>query len=57
MLSVFDLLADSHYVGACRDFLRTMPANVRTIEQTRRRVVEFLGQNRASEPDAKGHRN
>ncbi|UCC99888.1 MAG: hypothetical protein JSW66_08395 [Phycisphaerales bacterium] len=37
-------LADSQYVAACRDFLETMPGNVRTIEQTRRNVVEFLKQ-------------
>ena len=46
-------LADSHYVDACREFLRTMPANVRTIEQTRQRVVEFLRRHPAPGPDTK----
>jgi len=35
-------LADPEYVNACRDFLTKMPPNVRTIEDTRREVVEFL---------------
>jgi len=35
-------LVDSEYVGACRDFLTKMPPNVRTMEDTRRYVVEFL---------------
>lgn len=55
MLSVFDLLsagtldkkakhylADPEYIAACRDFLKKMPPSVRTIEDTRRHVVEFL---------------
>ncbi len=50
-------LADSHYVGACRDFLDAMPANVRTIEQTRRHVAEFLRQHPSGGPNGKGHRN
>ena len=33
---------DPAYVDACRDFLRTMAPSVRTIEQTRRHVVDFL---------------
>jgi hypothetical protein len=35
-------VADPEYVAACRDFLINMPPGVRTIEDTRRRVVEFL---------------
>jgi len=35
-------LADPEYVAACRDFLTKMPPNMRTIEDTRREVVEFL---------------
>lgn len=35
-------LADPEYVGACRDFLKKIPPNVRTIEDTRRHVVEFF---------------
>ena len=46
-------LADSHYVDACREFLRTAPANVRTIEQTRQRVAEFLRRHPAPGPDAR----
>ncbi len=38
-------LADPQYVGACRDFLTKISPNVRTIEDTRRHVVEFLRQN------------
>lgn len=37
--------ADPDYVRACRDFLKTMAPNVRTIEDTRRHVVEFLRRN------------
>jgi hypothetical protein len=33
------------YVHVCRDFLRKMTADVRTIEDTRRQVIEFLRQN------------
>jgi hypothetical protein len=35
-------LADPEYVASCRDFLMKIPPNVRTIEDTRRHVVEFL---------------
>ena len=35
-------LADPQYVDACRDFLAKIPPDVRTIEDTRRHVVEFL---------------
>ena len=35
-------MADSEYVAACRDFLKKIPPGVRTIEDTRRHVVEFL---------------
>ncbi len=35
-------LADPEYVNACRDFLSKIPSDVRTIEDTRREVVEFL---------------
>lgn len=38
-------LADPEYVAACRDFLMDISPNVRTIEDTRRQVVEFLRQN------------
>jgi hypothetical protein len=38
-------ITDPAYVEACRDFLRTIAPNVRTIEQTRRHVVEFLRRN------------
>lgn len=38
-------LADPEYVSMCRDFLKEMAPNVRTIEHTRQRVVEFLKQN------------
>jgi hypothetical protein len=34
--------AEPEYVAACRDFLKKMPPNVRTIEDARRHVVEFL---------------
>jgi hypothetical protein len=36
---------DPAYVEACRDFLKTMAPNVRTIEETRRYVFEFLRRN------------
>jgi hypothetical protein len=35
-------LADPEYVASCQDFLMKIPPNVRTIEDTRRHVVEFL---------------
>ena len=35
-------LANPEYVNACRDFLKKIPPDVRTIEDTRRHVVEFL---------------
>ena len=35
-------LANPEYVNSCRDFLGKMPPDVRTIEDTRRHVVEFL---------------
>lgn len=35
-------LADPEYVNACRDFLTKIPPDIRTIEDTRQRVVEFL---------------
>ena len=38
-------LADPQYVGTCRDFLTKISPKVRTIEDTRRHVVEFLKQN------------
>ena len=38
-------LADPEYVAACRDFLTKIPPDVRTIEDTRRHIVEFLKQN------------
>lgn len=39
------LHADPEYVTACRDFLSEAAAETRTIEQTRERVIEFLGRN------------
>ena len=36
---------DPAYVEACRDFLRRRAPTVRTIEDTRRHVVEFLRRN------------
>jgi hypothetical protein len=36
---------DPAYVRACRDFLKIMAPTVRTIEDTRRRVIDFLQQN------------
>jgi len=41
----FDNLVDPAYVHACRDFVKTMAPTVRTIEDTRRNVIEFLRQN------------
>ena len=38
-------LAGTEYVAACRDFLTKISPKVRTIEDTRRHVVEFLRQN------------
>ena len=38
-------LADPGYIRACRDFLKTMAPAVRTIEETRRYVLEFLRRN------------
>ena len=38
-------LADPQYVAACRDFLSKISPDVRTIEDTRRQVVEFLRRN------------
>ena len=35
-------LADPEYVAACRDFLAKISPDVRTIEDTRRHVMEFL---------------
>jgi hypothetical protein len=35
-------LADPEYVASCRDFLTKIPPGVRTIEDARRHVVEFL---------------
>jgi hypothetical protein len=35
-------VADPEYVAECRDFLKKTPPSVRTIEDTRRHVVEFL---------------
>ena len=37
-------LADPQYVAACRDFLVKISPDVRTIEDTRRHIVEFLNQ-------------
>ena len=37
-------LADPEYVNSCRDFLTKIPPDVRTIEDTRQHVVEFLNQ-------------
>ena len=42
---------DPAYVDACRDFLGTMAANVRTIEETRRHVIDFLRQNSSPSED------
>ncbi|MBN1804152.1 MAG: hypothetical protein JW837_02765 [Sedimentisphaerales bacterium] len=42
---VNNFIADSDYVSACRDFLEQMDPKIRTIEQTRRGVVEFLARN------------
>jgi len=44
-------LADPEYVAACRDFLTRMSPNVRTIEDTRREVVEFLRRNKDIKTD------
>ena len=44
-------LADPQYVAACRDFLTKISPNVRTIEDTRREVVEFLRRNNHIETD------
>jgi len=38
-------VAETEYVGACRDFLGQMATGTRTIEQTRQEVVEFLAKN------------
>jgi hypothetical protein len=38
-------VAEPEYIGACRDFLGQMEASIRTIEQTRQKVVEFLAKN------------
>ena len=38
-------LADPEYVAACRDFLTGISPDVRTIEDTRREVAEFLRRN------------
>jgi len=38
-------LADLEYVSACRDFLTKISPDVRTIEDTRRDVVDFLSRN------------
>jgi hypothetical protein len=43
--------ADPEYVAACRDFLTKISPNVRTIEDTRREVVEFLRRNNHIETD------
>ncbi len=37
------LHVDSEYITACREFLRATEGKARTIEQTRERVLEFLG--------------
>lgn len=42
---VNNYVAEPDYVRACRDFLKKIALNTRTIEQTRRQVVEFLAQN------------
>jgi hypothetical protein len=39
-----NFMAESEYVIACRNFLKKMAPTTRTIEQTRRQVVEFLAQ-------------
>ncbi|OHB62100.1 MAG: hypothetical protein A2168_07385 [Planctomycetes bacterium RBG_13_50_24] len=44
-------LADPEYVAACRDFLTKISPNVRTIEDTRRQVVEFLRRNNNTKTD------
>ena len=44
-LNDIECSVDPAYVHACRDFLETMAPTMRTIEDTRRRVVEFLRQN------------
>lgn len=46
-------LADPRYVSACRDFLETTWPHVRTIEETRRHVVEFLRQHPSGQGAAK----
>ena len=38
-------MAEPEYVVVCRDFLGQMDAGTRTIEQTRKKVVEFLAKN------------
>jgi hypothetical protein len=38
-------IAEPDYVHTCRDFLERIAQNSRTIEQTRRRVIEFLAPN------------
>jgi len=38
-------MAEPDYVGACRDFIKKIAPKTRTIEQTRRQVVEFLAHN------------
>ena len=38
-------MAEPDYMSACRDFLEKMTPKTRTIEQTRRQVIEFLAQN------------
>ena len=42
---VNNYIAEPDYVSACRDFLKKIALNTRTIEQTRYQVVEFLAQN------------
>jgi len=40
-----NFIAEPDYVCACRDFLKNIAPETRTIEQTRQHVVEFLAQN------------
>ena len=42
---VNNYVVEPDYVSACRDFLKKMSPKTRTIEQTRRRVAEFLAHN------------
>jgi hypothetical protein len=45
---VHNFVAEPEYLSACRDFLKKIAHTTRTIEQTRKQVVEFLAQNLSS---------